>query len=107
MAILQLTIIPIGTSTPSLGDYIVRIQQRLTAMGASFSLNDMGTLLEGEAIDLLRIVSALYETPFEDGAMRVITQISIDDRRDKTIHIGDKIQSVTNKLSPSIHSSTP
>ena len=97
MAILQLTIIPIGTSTPNLGDYVLSIQKRLSAMGATFVLNDMGTLIEGEAKELLRLVLALYETPFEEGAIRVVTQITIDDRRDKKIKIGDKIQSVISR----------
>jgi uncharacterized protein (TIGR00106 family) len=97
MAILQLTIIPIGTQTPNIGDYIFTIQKRLSAMGATFALNDMGTLIEGEATELLRLVIALYETPFEKGAVRVVTQITIDDRRDRKIKIGDKIQSVLNR----------
>lgn len=97
MAILQLTILPIGTSTPNIGDYVITIQKRLLAMGATFALNDMGTLIEGEATELLQMVIALYETPFEEGAVRVVTQITIDDRRDKKIKIGDKIQSVINR----------
>jgi uncharacterized protein (TIGR00106 family) len=99
MAILQLTIIPIGTPSPNLGDYIHSIQQRLTAMGASFALNDMGTLIEGEAAELFKIVASLYETPFIEGAVRVVTQITIDDRRDKKVRIGDKIQSVSKRSS--------
>lgn len=97
MALMQLTIIPMGTQTPNVGDYIVEIQKRLTDMGATFTLNDMGTLIEGDAVELLHIVTSLYETPFEIGAMRVVTQITIDDRRDKKVKIGDKIQSVLNK----------
>ena len=46
----------------------------------------MGTLIEGEATDL-QMVIALYENPFEVGAVRVVTQITIDDRRDKKIRI--------------------
>jgi uncharacterized protein (TIGR00106 family) len=97
MAILQLTIIPIGTPTPNLGDYILSIQKRLFALGATFALNDMGTLIEGEAKELLRLVLALYETPFENGAVRVVTQITIDDRRDKKVKLGDKIHSVISR----------
>jgi len=97
MAILQLTIIPIGTPTPNLGDYVHSVQQRLTALGANFVLNDMGTLIEGEAADLFRIVASVYETPFTEGAVRVVTQITIDDRRDKKVNIGDKIQSVNKR----------
>lgn len=97
MAILQLTIMPIGTPTPNIGDYVFTIQKRLLALGATFVLNDMGTLIEGEATELLQMVIDLYETPFEEGAVRVVTQITIDDRRDKKIKIGDKIQSVINR----------
>lgn len=101
MALLQLTILPIGTPTVSLGDYIVAIQKQLSVMGATFALNDMGTLIEGEPKELLGLVASLYEIPFEEGAMRVVTQITIDDRRDKKIKIGDKIQSVINKTASS------
>ncbi|MFH2122153.1 MAG: MTH1187 family thiamine-binding protein [Pseudomonadota bacterium] len=97
MALLQLTIIPIGTSTPNLGDYVLTIQKKLTEMGATFTLNDMGTLIEGEATELLKLVITLYESPFIEGAVRVVTQITIDDRRDKKVKIGDKSQSIINR----------
>lgn len=42
----------------------------------------MGTLIEGEVTGL-QMVRALYENSFEVGAVRVVTQITIDDRRDK------------------------
>jgi len=100
MALLQLTIIPMGTKTPNVGDFIVEIENRLSNMGAPFTLNDMGTLIEGDAAELLKIVMSLYETPFELGAIRVVTQITIDDRRDKKVKIGDKIQSVINRTMP-------
>jgi uncharacterized protein (TIGR00106 family) len=105
MALLQLTIIPIGTSTPNLGDYVLTIQKHLTDMNATFTLNDMGTLIEGEATELLQLVIALYESPFDEGAVRVVTQITIDDRRDKKVKIGDKTQSILRRyVSPEISS---
>lgn len=73
------------------------IHKRLSGMDVPFVVNDMGTLIEGEASDLLKIIMSVYETPFEQGAVRVVTQISIDDRRDKDVKIGDKIQSVTRR----------
>lgn len=58
MAILQLTIMPKGTPTPNIGDYVFTIQKRLLALSATFVLNDndMGTLIEGEATELLQMV---------------------------------------------------
>lgn len=54
----------------------------------------MGTVIEGEITELFEILAKIYETPFEQGAVRVITSIQIDDRRDKNIHLGDKIASI-------------
>lgn len=103
MALLQLTIIPIGTSTPNLGDYVLTIQKQLTDMNVTFTLNDMGTLIEGEATELLQLLIALYESPFDEGAVRVVTQITIDDRRDKKVKIGDKTQSIISRyVSPQV-----
>jgi len=93
MALLQLTMIPVGAGV-SVGEYVVEIQKRLEKEGATFRLNDMGTIIEGEVQELFKLLGKIYETPFEQGATRVVTQIAIDDRRDKEIHIGDKILSV-------------
>jgi uncharacterized protein (TIGR00106 family) len=104
MAILQLTIIPIGTKTCSVGNYVLAIQNKLIDMGVPFALNDTGTVIEGDAGNLLQIIASIYETPFDQGAVRVVTQITIDDRRDKEVKIGDKIQSVINRTKA--HTST-
>ncbi len=98
MAILQLTVIPLGTESTSVGDYVADIQQALAEENVSYQLNDMGTLLEGEARELLAVVSRLHELPFNKGAARVVSQIVIDDRRDKEIRIGDKIEAVRKRL---------
>lgn len=96
MAILQLTMIPMGEGV-SVGDYVAEIQKRLEHEKAKFHLGDMGTLIEGDIQELLKLLAKVYETPFKQGAVRVVTNITIDDRRDKTIHIGDKILSVVER----------
>lgn len=96
MALLQLTMIPIGEGI-SVGSYVAEIQESLEKEGATFQLNDMGTLIEGEVQELLTLLGKIYEIPFDNGTLRMISQIVIDDRRDKEIHIGDKIKSVTNR----------
>jgi uncharacterized protein (TIGR00106 family) len=88
--------IPMGQGI-SIGDYVAEIQKRLELENAKFHLGDMGTLIEGDVQDLLQLLAKIYETPFQHGAVRVITNITIDDRRDKKIHIGDKILSVTQR----------
>ena len=96
MAILQLTMIPMGEGV-SVGDYVAKIQEKLENENAVFHLADMGTVIEGDVQKLLQLLGKIYETPFEQGAVRVVTNIVIDDRRDKDIHIGDKIHSVKDR----------
>jgi len=97
MALMQLTMVPIGEGV-SVGEYVADIQKQLQKEGATFKLTDMATLIEGEVPDLLRLLGKIYETPFDNGAIRVVTNITIDDRRDKSISIGDKIEAVKRRI---------
>jgi uncharacterized protein (TIGR00106 family) len=99
MALMHLTIIPLGTQAPSVGEYVAEIQKTLAAKGVIFQLTDMGTIIEGESKDLLALAAQLAEIPVEKGIQRVLTQISLDDRRDKNVSIGDKKASVAARLS--------
>ncbi len=94
MAIAQVTIIPIGVGS-SVGNHIAKIQAELEKSDLEFEINDMSTVIAGEFKQILEIVSRLHEIPFKNGAMRVITNISIDERRDKVVQLGDKLKSLT------------
>jgi len=98
MALLEITIIPLGTATSSVGDYVADIERFLVQNGTPHQLHDMGTLIEGPADELLRLAAALHELPFRQGCQRVITQITLDDRRDKAVAIGDKAAAVRQRL---------
>ena len=98
MALMHLTIIPLGTDSPSVGEYVVEIQRALAETDFPHELTDMGTVIEGETGDLLQLAGQLAELPFAKGTSRVVTQISIDDRRDKAVSIGIKKASVAAKV---------
>ena len=98
MAIMEISIIPLGTATTSLSSYVANIHKVLKQKKVNFTLNDMGTTVEGETKDLLDLARELHELPFNYGVKRVYTVIKLDDRRDKKARIGDKVNSVLNKL---------
>jgi uncharacterized protein (TIGR00106 family) len=100
MAIVELTIIPIGTATPSLSQYVADIQQVLEQSPESihYQLTAMSTIIEGDLRDLLTVVHRLHEVPFTHGAQRVSTSIKIDDRRDVKGSIEQKLKSVEAKM---------
>jgi len=98
MALMHLTIIPLGTNSPSVGEYVADIQKVLEKSGFPYELTDMGTIIEGKTEDLLKLANQLAEMPFSKGVNRVSTQISLDDRRDRKVSIGAKKVSVADRL---------
>lgn len=98
MAIMEITVIPLGTSTTSFSHFVAEMQRRLEKTGVVFELTDMGTIIEGEMTQLLDTLRVLHEIPFEMGEKRVYTVAKIDDRRDKKQCIGDKTRSVQNLI---------
>ncbi|HFC97392.1 MAG TPA: MTH1187 family thiamine-binding protein [Thermosulfurimonas dismutans] len=98
MALMEISVVPLGTGTTSVGDYIARIKTLLEEKGLPHRLTDMGTIIEGEVSELLRLAAELHEIPFGAGAKRVFTVIKIDDRRDREVHLGEKVKSVEERL---------
>ena len=98
MAVVFLTITPIGTATPSVSRYVAGVERILRASGLKHQLTAMGTIVEGELGAILGVVREMHEHPFTQGAVRVSTLIKIDDRRDKEHTIAGKMRSVEEKL---------
>ena len=98
MALMQITIIPVGTGSTSVGRFVADVQRLLEDAGVEFALNDMGTEIYGEPAELLRLAARIHEEPFRQGAERVVTQIVLDDRRDLDRRIGDKRRAVLARL---------
>ncbi len=98
MAIMEISVIPLGLGHPSVGDHIAAVVRYLEKEKIPHELTDMGTLVHGQAATLLKVAQALHELPFQQGVKRVVTHISIDDRRDKEVLLGDKKKSVQARL---------
>jgi len=98
MAIVLLTITPLGTATPSVSSYVAGVEKVLREAGLKHQLTAMGTIIEGDLDAILPVVRRMHEQPFAQGALRVSTSIRIDDRRDKVATIEGKTKSVEEKL---------
>jgi uncharacterized protein (TIGR00106 family) len=98
MALLEISVVPLGTSTPSIGDYIVDVVKVCRKSKVKYRLTDMGTIVEGRPGDLFKLAQKLHETPFRKGAKRVMTTLSIDDRRDKKVKLDGKVNSVMARI---------
>jgi uncharacterized protein (TIGR00106 family) len=98
MAIMEISVVPLGLGTPSVGDYVAEVLKFLREQKIPHRLTDMGTVVQGDAARLLEVARALHELPFTKGVKRVMTHLSIDDRRDKEVRLEDKIHSVEKRL---------
>jgi uncharacterized protein (TIGR00106 family) len=98
MAVVNLTIVPLGTQTTSVSGYVAAVHRELEKTGIKNHLTPMGTILEGDLAEILEVVKTLHEVPFGKGAQRVMTTISIDDRRDKESSAMGKVERVKAKL---------
>ena len=58
----------------------------------------MGTEVEGQVGELLKLAEELHRAPFAKGAQRVVTTIKIDDRQDKELKMEGKIEAVHKRL---------
>ncbi len=98
MAILAISVVPIGTKDTSLSPYVAECLQILKKEKVRYELTSMGTNMEGNLEDLIRIALKMHQTPFKKGARRVLTTLRIDDRRDKKGTLAGKKRSVQRKL---------
>jgi len=98
MALLEISIVPVGTANTSVSDYIAGALKILKDKGINYELNSMGTTIEGELGSILDVAGQMHESCFKQGAKRVVTTIKIDDRKDKPLSIEGKKASVNKKL---------
>jgi uncharacterized protein (TIGR00106 family) len=97
--IVEISVVPVGTGSTGLSQYVadsINILEKQT--GLKYQLTPMGTVIEGPMDKVLEAVRLMHEAPFNDGVLRVVTTIKIDDRRDKKATMEQKVQSVKNRL---------
>ncbi len=98
MAILEISIVPIGIEGSSLSSYVAGCLQVLKKEKVRYELTAMGTNIQGSLRDLMRVALKMHEAPFKKGAPRVLTTMRIDDRRDKRGTMAGKKKAVQDKL---------
>jgi len=99
MAIIEVSVVPLGTETPSVSRYVAEAEKVLQeAEDIKYELTAMGTIIEGDLARLLSLAEQMHQSAFAAGAMRVVTSIKIDDRRDQVASIRSKIAAVRRQL---------
>ncbi|HEY87711.1 MAG TPA: MTH1187 family thiamine-binding protein [Dehalococcoidia bacterium] len=99
MVIAEVSLVPMGTKTPSASKYVAKALKVLRKeKGLKYQLTAMGTLLEGDLNEVLEVAKKMHQCLFDEDVKRVVSTIRIDDRRDKMLTIDYKVESVMKKL---------
>jgi uncharacterized protein (TIGR00106 family) len=88
--IAQLSVFPIGEGT-SLSRFVKKGVAVIAESGYSYEVGGMATTVEVPNLDVLfELVKQVHAAHVEEGARRVIIDLKVDDRRDKTASIESK-----------------
>jgi uncharacterized protein (TIGR00106 family) len=98
MCTCSITIVPMGETT-SISDILTRCIKVLDDYPElEHEVTPMSTQIGGPLDQILEAVEDMHEAAFEDGAARVYTIITLDDRRDKEQALEDKVAVIEEKL---------
>ncbi|MGC9021216.1 MAG: MTH1187 family thiamine-binding protein [Candidatus Methanodesulfokora sp.] len=96
--IVEVAVDPIGTGSPSVGDYIRAAVEVLRKRGMKHWIGPMGTSFEVSSLrELGCLLQEIHDELHRLGVMRIVTTVRIDDRRDKEIDMEYKVRRVQNR----------
>ena len=94
MIISQLSIAPVGKGI-SVSKYVKLVINTLEKENIKFEANAMATVIETEDLDtLFNVVQKAHNAVIKAGSERVITELKIDDRRDKNATAESKLRAL-------------
>ena len=97
--IAEIKVYPFGSETTGISQIVAACVSVLNkANGIRYQVTPMATIVEGSLDRILELVKEMHELPFSQGIHRVVTSISIDDRRDKPNTMEGKVKTVKDKI---------
>ncbi len=98
--IIDLSVFPMDKEGPSLSPYVARVINVIKSSGLSYKLGPMGTAIEGEWDEVMKVVDACYKE-LEPDCHRIYLNMKADIRRGRQNGMSGKVDSVKQKLADS------
>jgi uncharacterized protein (TIGR00106 family) len=92
----EFSIVPIGKGS-SIGDQVAEVLKIVDASGLPYKINPMGTVVEGEWDEVMKLIKQCHKTVMKTGE-RALTTISIDDRKGKPNRIDQKVKAIEKRI---------
>ncbi|MCM8901134.1 MTH1187 family thiamine-binding protein [Caldicoprobacter algeriensis] len=99
MPVLDISIVPVGTGQPSFSSYVAEACRLIEQHGLKYQITPTGTVIEGNLDQLMNVARQIHSIPFQMGAERVITSMTIDERHDRPMDMERQVQSVKRNMS--------
>ncbi len=94
--VVNFSIVPIGKEC-SLSAQVAEILKIVSERGRDYKLHAMGTVMEGDWDEIMKLIKKCHKKILKDSD-RVLTTITVDDRKGRTGRIFGKVKSVERKL---------
>ncbi|BCV24539.1 MTH1187 family thiamine-binding protein [Gelria sp. Kuro-4] len=98
MALLEISVVPVGTTSASISSFITKACQAVEARGLEYQVTPTATVIEGDLPQLIQVAQEMHQLPFRAGAQRVVTNITIDERKDKPQGMDQAVSAVLSDL---------
>jgi len=99
VAIVAVSITPIGTGEPSVSRFVAAAQRVLARYpGLTYRLDPMFTTIQGDLREVFAAIADMHDAVAEAGSVRISSVIKVDDRRDKEVPMEEKVRSVERHL---------
>lgn len=92
MALVEVSVVPVGTGSSSFSSVVSQALREAHRNGIKYQVNATSTVMEGDLPALLHVAQKMHEAAFFGGVQRVVTNISIDERKDKDLKMEDAVQ---------------
>ncbi len=94
--LVEFSIIPLGSGS-SIGDRVAEVLKIVSSSGLPYKVTPMGTIVEGEWQELFKLIRKCHMAVLKNEE-RVLTNISIDDRKGKPKRLDQKVKSVEKRI---------
>ncbi|MFH1784543.1 MAG: MTH1187 family thiamine-binding protein [bacterium] len=99
MPIMEITVLPLGTQTSSLSQFVAdSVSVLKDEKDIKYHLTAMGTIIQSDSAEKLFEVAVKMHNAVLKNNVRVLTALKIDDRKDKKVTVESKIDSVQRSL---------
>jgi uncharacterized protein (TIGR00106 family) len=99
MAIVAVSIVPVGTASTSVSEYVAEAHRVLARYpNLNVRLDPMFTNIEGDLREIFSAIADMHDALAAKGLQRFSTVVKIDDRRDAGHSMEEKVAAVEKKL---------